>query len=806
MLTILNDPHGATGAKRVPLDCGISLQENIQRHLASGYECELRINGVIADPLTDARLHLPPALFDDVVVVRRPEGAMWIAIAVLAAITVATYLMMPKPPAQDAMGKESPNNKLTGQTNVARAYQGVPDVYGSRRVWPDLIQPSVVEYIDQLKYVTEWMCISRGRGDVTDVRYADTPITDIDGASFEVLQPAGAGYPEHGTTTVHDIYEAFGSDEVNGQELSYASPGRKVSTLASISGSTITVPDDDKIDQIKARSVPFPLRVRYDVSTDPESSSYVTRDVTVTAVTVSGGNAQISTTGAALDNGTRQIDMTPLNTEYADTGPFTLPVTAAQIWWNVVFLRGLKGSVQIKTEWWQIDADGAEMAGTREDATITYSRDTFDQMFFTEKVTPAAGAGRYRVQFTRLTPQQGDQGTDVAKLESLSAVRRYPTRTFPGVTLIRVTTKATIAATGFSERKFNLRWARHVRTLSSDALGHSRNFARAMAHIWTLAGNSLAGLDADALTAINSKHGEDSPLLRFDGSMDDADMSLGERLQLVADHARCRIWRNGQRWTVTRDEARSIPEMQLDYRNLSASGDPMETHDAHLPASHDGVELEYVDEAEQKRKAYVRLNITSGVPVPGISVNPKKVSLPGCTSQAQAENRAQLEARKLLYQRAQVQDTALAEAATLGLGALVRWIDPHDFYADDGLQAGEVLAISNGNTITSSEALDWQGQTAGRILLTGADGAYLGAPIVCTPAAGGAVLASMPAGVYAADGFTRQLGSRYVFAVGLTDAELASAGLYEVRSVKPDGRGDVQITLANYDPRVYEAD
>ena len=63
----------------------------------------------------------------------------------------------------------------------------------------------------------------------------------------------------------------------------------------------------------------------------------------------------------------------------------------------------------------------------------------------------------------------------------------------------------------------------------------------------------------------------------------------------------------------------------------------------------------------------------------------------GCTTLAQAWNRAQLEARRLLYQRTSVSDKALSDANGLGLGSLVRWIDPNDFYGDDGLQAGEVM-------------------------------------------------------------------------------------------------------------------
>lgn len=726
MLTILNDPAGITGSTKHDLDYSISLQANIERHLKGGAGCELRINGVHVDPLTDPRLDAPPSALDRVTIIRRPEGLdpfSWLAIAA-AALAVATYVMIPRVPGAETRN-ESPNNKLTAQTNIARTYQAIPDVYGLRRIWPDLIQPSTVEYIDNLKYVTEWICASRGKGTISAVQYADTPIGDIAGASYEIFEPVPVdGYPEFGTTTLSDVFETFASDEVNGQELVYA-----------------------------------------------------------------------------VDDGAGVITTTTI-------GPFTLPIACDRLWWNLAFLRGLKGgvvdAVQIKAEWWQIDIDGVEVAGTRESLTKTYIDDTFDERFFSEKVTPVGGSGIYRIEFTRLSTQQSDKGADVAKLEEVFAVRYYPTKVLPGVTVLRVTTKATQAATGFSDRKFNIRWLRHVRALTIETLSESRNFARAIAHIWTIAGNDIAGLDTDALGAICVEHGEDSELLRFDGSLDDADMSLGERMQLVANMARCVVWRDGSKWTATRDQARDFPDLQLDYRNLAAGAESQIGYAAHLPASNDGVEVEYVDEVTQAKKAYVRLDISSGAPVVGASSNPKKLGLLGCATESQATNRAQLEARRLLFQRVSVNDTALSDGHTLGIGSLVRWIDPNDFAGDDGLQAGEVLAI-DGLTIKTSEPLDFKGESSGRILFTGDDGKHLGAPIVCTPAPGGATLASLPVGLYVADA-ARQLGSRYAFGVGLTDAEMEAAGLYTVTEVKPAPDGKVSLALVRYDERIYGAD
>jgi hypothetical protein len=244
------------------------------------------------------------------------------------------------------------------------------------------------------------------------------------------------------------------------------------------------------------------------------------------------------------------------------------------------------------------------------------------------------------------------------------------------------------------------------------------------------------------------------------------------------------------------------PELQLDYRNLADGGDSVISYSAHLPESNDGVEVEYVDESSQSKKAYARLNVTTGAPIVGTSSNPKKIRMLGCATQAQAENRAQIEARKLIYQRVSVSDEALSDAHQLGPLSLVRWVDPNDFAGDDGMQAGEVLSIA-GNVITTSEPIDWQGATSGRISITDTNG-LPSTPVLCYPDPQGVRLGAIPAGLYVADS-ARQCGSRYTLAVGLSASELESAGLYTVTSIKPSGRG-VSLALAQYDARIYEAD
>lgn len=829
MLTLLNDPAGITGRRRIPWGPGTVLEQVMRAMPEGGGGCTVRFNGVEIDPVADPRMAAAPAPSDEVVIVHRPEGVELWVLAVSVLLAAYSYSLIPKPTDQPTLS-DSPNNRLTGQTNIARAYQAIPDVYGRRRVWPDLIQQSAVHYdADGRKLVTELLCISRGKGTAEDLAYADTLLQDIPGASSLVFEPSASPntYPEDNLTTVTDLLEVTKSPEVNGQELSseaFPSGITRTSVVTFSSPTAFTVECDDGSDLGTLKSLSPTGSARVDVgpvqvSIDPPQWEYFSDECTVLGYSVAGSRVTFSFQALnyafyAFSNATTTVTMYA-GVAAATVGPFTLPKAGNRIRANIAFLRGLKGTVNVDAEFWQIDGAGAEIAGTRQTVSSAntvlasgplFTADTYDQRFFTWDITPSAGTGLYKVQFTRTTADLGN-GADVAKLDELYAMTYSATRTYPGVTLVRLVTVATPQATGIRERRFNLWWTRKVRTLSSTTLSTSRNFARALVHLWATSGNDVAEIDTTTLQAINAEFGEDSPLLRFDWSFDDANLSIGERLQAIANAARCVLWRDGGLWTVTRDQLRTTPQMQFDYRNLAASGESQITDRQRLPASEDGIELEFIEEDDQAAKDYVRLDISSGAVVVGASANPKKVKLIGCATRDQALNRAHLDARKLLYQRVSVSDTALADAAELGPGALVRWIDPCDFYADDGLQGGEVLDI-DGTTIETSEPLQWGGEVTGRMLLTGTDGQYLGAPVVVTPSPLGskwAVLATVPGGLYVRDE-TRQLGSRYAFGAGLTASEIAAAGLYTLTDIKPASDRTVGVSLVNYDERLYAMD
>lgn len=818
MLTIQRDPTGATGIDVYELDFNESIHGNIARKLHSGYGCSVYVNGfLIENPSESIDLQRIATAIDYVRVICRPEGggggffgSITKIINTLTFGVIFGKLLTPKPqvPNQSSdVAKESPNNRLSGQTNVARAYQAIPDIYGQVRSYPDLIQPSNEYYINHVKYVTEWLCVGLGKYTRESIKSGDTPLGDISGSSVEFFEPVGGDYPENGVTTISGVTEPFTVQDVNGQELVYPTTWATETDSASVvlNGTTtftVQVPQGSKWDNLIsiAGTGNAVVTFTYDPGGGPVNFSQTCAFSSYT----SPGSDYIFTFTSPVsipDSGTFATTVTikPIGTSPIWVGPYTLPVDADRFRTNIIFQRGLKGSVQIKTEWWAVDGNGDEIGGTRESVNTTYTADTYDYRAWSDTRIPTYGNARYRVRLQRITPEVGD-GNDVAKLEQLAALRYYATKTLPGVTIAKIVTKATESATSFSERKFNLVATRHVRTIGGTSVSASRDFARAVVHQYVAVGGlSISDLDTSALTAI----GDLGQLGYFDFTFDDDDVSIGERIESICNAARVYVSRVGLQYTFRRDVAQPYPVMQLDYRNLAASGDSALTYNGYVPGQFDGIELEYVDPTKNVR-AYIRYRINNdGTISSGTASRPNKMKLAGCRNQTQANNRALLECRKLLYQRQFISDTILNDGYALQRGDLIRWVDPNDFYGDDGLQAGEVLAI-NGLNIATSEPIHWDGNTTARVVFTNAEG-YATAVVTAVPHDDGFTVASLPTGVYVANGTTQQLSSRYTIGVGLSLDAINSAGLYTVTDIKPNADGTLDIEAAAYDSRIYES-
>lgn len=150
----------------------------------------------------------------------------WAYFAVAAVLAIAAVTLMPKPsmPANVNRTQASANNSLTDRNNQLRMLQRVEDIYGTVRAIPSLMMPSYNKYRNNKLYEFGYYCISRGYIDATDIRDAETLISEIDGASAAVYYPftsPGHGAPvlQIGDAIPDPILTARRAEEVDGITL-----------------------------------------------------------------------------------------------------------------------------------------------------------------------------------------------------------------------------------------------------------------------------------------------------------------------------------------------------------------------------------------------------------------------------------------------------------------------------------------------------------------------------------------------------------------------------------------------------------
>lgn len=714
-----------TPKERVDLKVGSFFYSDFLVHQQLHSDVVILVNGRELQEDGELDFEITPTHF--IQVFDQPKGVIGdILNPVFNLVTKVFSFLAPKTPsfsAAESNVKDSPNNRLTGQTNVARAYQARPEIHGQVRAFPDPIQQSMFEYNNNLKTVTEWLNIGIGEYKTESIRFAESDFTAMAGASYKIYKPK---------EVIPLINEGFEFPDIDGQELpgpneSKDIPQQTATANEVVSGeikggeAAIKIVKQDEFEYFfeltKPRSISMTVNVSYDT---PQGS--VTKDVKIDAQLV---DVQVSDDGSLINpaeyyefffinlSGTDLAQLPPnavVNTtkfilydnQFLTVGPFFSPVDGDQMWIHLQAQLGGGDNCNATVEIWKIDTDNEEIAGTRQSFNTALSANNGARVYYkTDKVTLNSGRGRYAVQLTR---RNNSSDQSVMKIENAHIVRVRENVVFENDTIVNVSVRATEAPTGARERKYNLLATRmhisydRVSKQVDYTLRPSRSFADAVLHTWLItAGESEKNIDIDGLYRIYDSL-PDERLGYFDYTFDDEDISLGQRIETICNSARVTAYFDNAVLTFSREQSSEFPMTTFNRSNITGN-DMKISYDMSMPSGYDGIELEYVEPVRNK-KDYIRFRVDENGITEGLSRTPNKIVLQGCRNRYQALDRALLEANRLIHQRTSISLTTLADGGNVYPSDMVLIADTYD----SNQQAGYITE-RKGEVFTTSEKI-----------------------------------------------------------------------------------------------------
>lgn len=825
-LIIMKDQTGATGKDIHDIEVGLCPLDALMRHFPDGINEDYAqvFIGIKEVSIFDDAMLTPTNSNITVVLEAKGLDPITIAIGISLLSAAISYALTPDIPGAAGVVKQSPNNNLSAQTNVARAYQAYPLIFGSPRVYPDLTGDALVEYVDNVKNISQLVCVGMNTYDLGDVRLGDTLTDSFTGSSNTFYQPVNK------ETIVPNVTYAKLIEEVGGQQLegvgdeqaeySLEESGTELTTFVGDVYTFLIVEDADSLalkTDFDASTGDFFLKVNYrrglrfggfaDAVGTGEVESITLDVLGFYEVILTGFNGETST----FDVYSYANPFVSVNVSATFVGPISISRSAEEVWFNFSFVRGLRSTVDIRITMQQLDGlNGDPVVGPQQAFIFSFTEDDLHQQFKTFKGV-LFSAGFYTFTIAREDNESKDANfPDDTRLDSVYAINKDTNVNFGNLTLIDSVITATVGSTTSNDNKINLDVI--SRLISYDGvnvdytLTASRRCADALLHMYVdFYGLDPATLDLNELYDIQDKLDAIDPrLATFDFTFDDIDVSLDERMDAILQVMRVTKWLDGDVYRFVRDEERAFESTVISRNDITAHEDREFSmmFNPSLLQSFDSVKIEYVDPVTNK-KAYIYRSLDGGGSIVNVvGQNPKTMELAGCREQFNAINRAELEIRKLMYQRWTLSDTLLPSAMLLDKGDLVLYAEQYN--NSNNVFDGEITAI-NGNIATTSESIDFDGVSDYVINYTLDDGSKVG-PFVITEVTDEPFKFQCDslAQAYLRDstlGFLIQCGSRYI--INTVDNLNESRWTVTEKEMQGD---NVQISMVNYDSRIYDFD